>query len=99
MFKIFHPLESTIINLHTVTSLQACTTAAINIMVSILWSVHNTYPHRTHQYLTQGLALSGSKTWILDVRMHETAHFVYSCILISFNQEYVNMRKAVVQLV
>jgi len=98
IFKLFHTLESIIINPHTVNSLQACTIAAINIKVSILWPVHNTYPHRTHQYLTQGLGLSGSKTWILDVCIHETTHIVYSCILISFSQEYVNMEKAVEQL-
>ena len=73
------------------TSLEASTIAAINTMVSILWPVHNVYPHRTHPYLTQGLDRSGSKTWILDVCKHGTTHVVYGCLLIGFSQEYVNM--------
>ena len=73
--------------------LQACNGTALPL------PLHNTYPHRTHQYLTQKLDLSGSKTSTLDFCVQATTHIANSRILIKFSQEYVNMGHTVAQLV
>ena len=56
-------------------------------MLSILWPVHDTYRHRTHQYMAQRIDLYGSKTSTLNVCIHANAHILHSCILINFSQE------------
>jgi hypothetical protein len=48
--------------------------------------------------MTQGLDNSASKTSLLDVSMHVTTHIVNICISINFNQEYVNIKLAIISL-